>query len=60
MRFFLQICKKPCNALILRKLTLTETLADEKISVRKCKKMQGAENKNKNKSKKKKKSFAIN
>ena len=51
MRFFLQICKKPCNALILRKLALTETLADEKISVRKCKKMQGSGDKNKNKSK---------
>lgn len=51
MRFFLQICKKARNSLILKKIALTETLADEKISVRKCKKMQGAENKNKNKSK---------
>jgi|LSQX01.1.fsa_nt_gb hypothetical protein len=51
MHFFLQICKKPCNALILKKIALTETLADEKISVRKCKKMQGSGDKNKNKSK---------
>jgi len=42
MRFFLQICKKPCNALILRKLALAETLTDGKKSVRKCKKMQGS------------------
>ena len=51
MRFFLQICKKPCNALILKKLALAETLTDGKKSVRKCKKMQGSGDKNKNKSK---------